>query len=165
VDKLRAFSVTSDGMRIDSYLYSIDIKKKIFICYESHLTLDFSNFDSWIFQLGNNCIIRAGTSCTFDTGNRCTFYSRWYSTFNTGNRCSFLMVGGKSSFNTGNECIFRVTKECTFDTGSNCSFILQDILTHTFKKFDDLSIILDIKSGSRYVLNEELIKLTKIGKV
>ena len=136
------FSVTKNGVPLDSNLYTWDEETKTFSSNENNLVLDFTGMDYITFKTGSDCTFRTGSYCTFDTLSHCTFTTRsdcnfdtgHDCTFDTGSRCTFdtlsyctFTTGSDCNFDTGHDCTFDTEYNCTFTTGSNCVVIRRDI--------------------------------------
>ena len=130
-------SISQAGKIIDPSKYSMDFDNKIFSSEESHLVFDFHSTDGWTFNTGDNCTFEADGSCTFKAGDY-------------------------GIFKAGRNCTFKTGRGCTFDTESECAFLILDINSHTFKRFDGTSTILDRGTDERYVLNKALLDMIKV---
>lgn len=171
------FAIMQGVKPLADHKYTIDIENKIFSSAEHYLTLLFSDSDGWTFNTGSTCIFYTNdnctfttlNNCTFETGNNCTFKTGYRGTFRTSRKCTFdtamdciFTTAKDCTFKTGGRCTFDTGSYCTFDTDKRCMFLLYNINTCKFKKWDDISIILDYKDDKRYVLNEELIQILKV---
>ena len=155
------FAIMQGDKPLKESLYTIDIENKIFSSYENYLTFLFGCIDGWTFNTGSMCTFDTGYECTFNTGYNCTFHTGSNCTFKTGECCTFR-TASNCTFRTANYCMFKTGSNCTFKTGAYCTFLLCNINTCKFKKWDDISIILDYKDNNRYILNKELIKILKV---
>ena len=122
------FSVTQNGIVLDSDKYNWDESTKVFSTEENDLVLDFSDIDGVVFKTGSGCKFITGSYCTFDTGDNCKFNTDYDCTFVTGAYCTFK-TSSYCTFKTESNCIFNTDSCCKFITGSNCTFDTGDKCT------------------------------------
>ena len=120
------FSVTKDGVLLDSSLYTWDEETKTFSSNENNLVLDFTSINGVTFHTGFRCTFITRSDCNFTTGFGCTFYTESYCTFTTGHNCTFK-TEHDCTFKTEHDCIFITGSDCNFITGSRCVVIRRDI--------------------------------------
>jgi len=87
------FKITKNpDKKLQSHLYQLDIKNKIFTSIENDLYLNFEDGKGWTFNIGNRCIIKTNVGCIFNAGYKCIFYTCNQSIINKcGDNCCILI--------------------------------------------------------------------------
>src|SRR5574344_1136756 len=84
-----------------------DEETKTITAIENCLVLDFCGVSRITFNVGDSCIIRAGSNNVFNTGNSCMFKAVWDNIFNTKADCTFY-ADTHNEFNTSHQCVFNI---------------------------------------------------------